>query len=154
MVWRTCPVRCKGGREVSKKTRSKHQELRDREHQQLLQQYFPEAVASSSNTPGSRKRHHANDDSQGARSKKVRESGGQRDDGEMRKVYLILLFAMNKVISIATNRLGRTNHQCDDCSRDKHRSLTSTAQHFPPAPSLLAIKEDIGHRVNAWSERR
>ena len=45
MAWCTCPVRCKGGREVAERTRTKHEkELRDQERQRLDQIFSPTAL--------------------------------------------------------------------------------------------------------------
>jgi len=81
MVWRTCPVRCKGGRDVAPRTRSKHEkELQDQVDQQLLQPFFPDDTASPSDASRRRTRHH-DDDIQGTRSKRARRSNGQGDAG-------------------------------------------------------------------------
>ena len=92
MVWCTCPIRCKGGREVSQRTYSRHEkELQDEEDHKLLQQYFPERAASLSNAP--RRRRRANDDNtQRTYSKKVRRSDRQGGNAEIQSVGAAMNF--------------------------------------------------------------
>jgi len=60
MAWCTCPIRCKGGREVADRTRAKHQkELRHRESERPVWEHIPDCATPPSNP--SRKRHRSDD---------------------------------------------------------------------------------------------
>ena len=99
MVWCDCSVRCKGGREVSKKTRAKHRkECEEQALQQLVQQHFPEGLASLSATPG-RRRRHAGDNTEGTRSKKARMGDEQGGSAEIQPVRIPTNFAQLKLMS-------------------------------------------------------
>lgn len=74
MEWCTCPIRCKGGRKVSKSTRSRHEkEIRDEKHKRMAQMFFPDDITPPSGT--SRKRCGAdNNDSEGTSNKRTRQN--------------------------------------------------------------------------------
>ena len=77
MVWCTCPVRCKGGREVAERTYSRHRkELRDQEHDRLVQRHLPENFPLLPNTPG-RKHRTDGDEIHETCSKRARGEHGQ-----------------------------------------------------------------------------
>jgi len=84
MVWCTCPIRCKGGREVTARTRSKHEkELKDQEDQRIIQQWFPGRPASLSDA----RRRRADDDDDGGggaqgHNKRLRGNYQQADETE------------------------------------------------------------------------
>ena len=86
MVWCACPIRCKGGCNVSQRTFSRHEkELQDKEDQELLQKYFSDHTALLSDAP--RRRCCANDnDTQGSHSKKVQRSDEQGGNTETQPV--------------------------------------------------------------------
>jgi len=86
MVWCTCPIRCKGGREVAPRTRSKHErELQIHEDQQLIQRCFPGQFTSLSDVPRRRRRRSNDDDAtQGPRNKRVR-GGGEPETQPVRE---------------------------------------------------------------------
>ena len=92
MVWCACPICCKGGRNVSQRTFSRHEkELQDKEDQELLQKYFPDHAALLSDAP--RRRCRANDnDTQGSHSKKVRRSDRQGGNAEIQSVGAAMNF--------------------------------------------------------------
>lgn len=77
MVLCTCPIRCKGGREVTERTRAKHEkEIQEQERLQRIQKFFPDHDTSQSN-----KRGRANDegeDTLGTQSKRTRGGNQQR----------------------------------------------------------------------------
>lgn len=104
MVWCTCPARCKGGRQVSRKTHSRHKkELEGNEREQIIRQFFPERFLPP--TDGLKKRSRVDEDdddrAQGkvTHAKKARANGrGQDSLGETPFVstsadLLILLWA-------------------------------------------------------------
>ena len=73
MVLCTCPIRCKGGRNVSERTRSAHErEIQEEERQRRLQKFFPSRDMSQLGVP-QRKRGSADDDNtSGSHSKRAR----------------------------------------------------------------------------------
>ena len=78
MVWCTCPTRCKGGREISARTRTKHEKkYQEKERQQLLQRHFPERLPPPPNPPGKRRHYADAGNTQGTRRKKTRMDNGQ-----------------------------------------------------------------------------
>ena len=88
MVICTCPIRCKGGRDVAKKTRSKHErELRDQEDLRILQERFPGRFTSLPDAPRTRRRR-ADDDGGAQRplSKRVRGNHQQGNGAETQPV--------------------------------------------------------------------
>ena len=87
MVWCTCPIRCRGGREVTERTRSKHKkEIRDKELQELLQRAFPERLTSLPDAPRRKRRRPNDDDAQENGNKKARRSKVQEGNTETQSV--------------------------------------------------------------------
>jgi len=107
MVWCTCPIRCKGGREVAKKTRAKHRkELRDRELERLVREHLPDSITPLPSP--SRKRQRSDDDgahgSRGKRAKRARENHGSEDEMETPFVR-VPADRFPAKINVTTNRL-------------------------------------------------
>ncbi|KAF9642672.1 hypothetical protein BDM02DRAFT_1974976 [Thelephora ganbajun] len=105
MVWCTCPVRCKGGREVAERTRSKHQnELQAKEDRRLIEQHFPERLDLLPDTSGRKRR--ANDDgTQGTRRKGAR--GDNRQQGEA-EIQLVRVFTNLSSLRLMLRQGGRS----------------------------------------------
>ena len=83
MAWCTCPVRCKGGREVAERTRTKHEkELHDKERQRLDQIFFPGRTLPPSVIL--KRRHHDEDDVGDTSSKRARRNDQQQSEAEAR----------------------------------------------------------------------
>jgi len=82
MAWCTCPIRCKGGREVADRTRAKHRkELRDEELERLAREYIPDYVTPPSNS--SRKRQRFDDNgTHGSRGERAKRARGNRVSGD------------------------------------------------------------------------
>ena len=100
MVWCTCPTRCKGGREVAERTRSRHKkEIRDKEHQELLQGAFPERFTSLLDAPQRRRRRQNDDDAQEGRSKKARRSKVREGKIGTQSVRSLMNFAQPRLMS-------------------------------------------------------
>ena len=100
MVWCTCPIRCKGGREVVKRTRSKHKkEIREKELQELLRRAFPERYPSLPDAPRRKRRRHNDDDAQETRSKKARGSKMGEGNTELQSVRASVTFVQLRLMS-------------------------------------------------------
>ena len=107
----TCPTHCKGGREVSERTLSRHRKkLRDQEHRQLIQQWFPERLTPLSDTPR-RRRCTDDDETQGARRKKARRSDGQGDNGDTQSVSVSASLSRLKLMPRCTGDSRRQTHR-------------------------------------------
>ena len=90
MVWCTCPTRCKGGREVAERTRSRHKkEIRDKELQELLQRAFPERLPLLPDAPRRKRRRPDDGDAQESGSKKAWRSKVQEGNTETQSVRVL-----------------------------------------------------------------
>jgi len=81
MVWCPCPVRCKGGRDVSQSTYNRHKKEMDGQTSQQLateiSQIFPGGVNPLPNVFENTRRRRSDGEVQGARRKKARRSDGR-----------------------------------------------------------------------------
>ena len=100
MVRCTCPIRCKGGRDVTERTRSKHEkELRDKEHEELIRKYFPERFTSLPDPPRRRRRRANDNDTQETCRKKARMTSGQGGSMEIQSVRVSMNFTGLRLMS-------------------------------------------------------
>jgi len=122
MVWCTCPTRCKGGREVSDKTRYRHEKkIRDKEYQRLLQKAFPDCFTSVSDPP--RRRRRANDDdAQGPRNKRVR--GNNKQGGET-EIEPVRGSANSSQLKLTLQQAGHSRQRTASCGHAKWQRTRS-----------------------------
>ena len=163
MVWCTCPTRCKGGREISPRTRTIHEKkYQEKERQRLLQQHFPERpppppnpprkrrhYADAGNTPGTRRKKTRMDNEQGngTQTRLVRELTPSSTLVEIENMGCSLNLAMTKSLLrthemvIGTNKV-RYLYLCisivrlHQCERQVGRVALVTARKPQPQPSI------------------
>ena len=91
-----CPIRCKGGRKVSKTTYNRHRKEReDEERERTLREIrhlFPGGVIPPPDALESTRRHRADSETQVAPRKKARRGDVQGSDTQMEQVGALMNF--------------------------------------------------------------